>query len=184
VKFGRLTVLGDSGQRSTNGNKQLLVQCDCGTKKTVDSFSLKSGGTKSCGCMQHKRTHGMTGTAEYRAWLSMWNRCTNPTDIAYSDYGARGIRICDRWKKFENFFADLGLKPEPSYRLDRRKNEGNYTPNNCHWVTAADSNRNTRSTLRVTYLGRKMCLKEAASLAGVAYTTARYRFHKGLPLCV
>jgi len=179
MKYGMLTVLGDSGKRSTNGNKQLLVRCDCGVEKTADAYSLKIGGAKSCGCQRWPGTHKQSGTPEYRAWISMWSRCTNPKDIGYPDYGARGITVCERWKSFENFFADLGLKPTKQHRLDRRENEDGYTPGNCHWVTPAESNRNTRATLRVLYQGKEMCLRDAAQLAGVAYTTARWRLHKG-----
>lgn len=181
MKYGMLTVLGDSGQRATNGNRILDVRCDCGALKKIDSYAVKSGNTQSCGCI--RGTHKMSGTQEYRAWLSMWSRCTNPKDIGFKDYGSRGITVCERWLSFENFFADLGTKPTITHRLDRRENEGNYEPNNCRWVTAADSNRNTRATLKVTHEGRELCLAEAARLLDIPYATARYRFRKGLPLC-
>lgn len=185
MRYGKLTVIGDSPKRATNGNKYALVRCDCGVETEKQIYAMKSGNTLSCGCEQGgQRTHGMSGTQEYRAWLSMWSRCTRKKNKAYKDYGGRGISVCTRWASFENFLADVGLKPTAEHRLDRHDNEGNYTPNNCGWVTVQDSNTNTRATLRVHYQGEHMSLAEAARLAEVPYKTAHHRYHLGLPLYV
>ncbi len=97
-----------------------------------------------------KEQHGMCGTLEYTTWYCMKARCYNKNYKQYKDYGGRGIMICDRWRNsFIAFFEDMGLRPFPKARIDRIDNDGNYTPENCHWVTAAESSQN-RSTTKLT----------------------------------
>src|SRR5262245_39145536 len=85
-----------------------------------------------------------SNTVEYRCWVSMRQRCNNPNDISYKNYGGRGIQICKRWSKFENFLADMGHKPSPQHSLERINNNGNYTPKNCKWGTRGEQALNTR----------------------------------------
>lgn len=95
--------------------------------------------------MTGKVRHGHTrkNSKTYRAWSAMWQRCTNPNNQRYRDYGGRGISICIRWSLFENFLEDMGLAPENSI-LDRKYNEGHYKPSNCKWSSLLESNRNSR----------------------------------------
>jgi len=88
--------------------------------------------------------HGMFGTPEYWSWSGMIQRCTNPRNPAFHNYGGRGIKVCKRWLKFENFFADLGLKPSPKHTLDRINNSRGYSPDNCQWATWKEQNNNRR----------------------------------------
>lgn len=151
-RFGRLTCLRPDGRRS----RYVLwfCRCDCGTSLLATANHLRSGSTRSCGCLRREvaRTaalarkgvglaHGQAcrgqETPEYRIWRSMLNRCANPKVHNYQRYGARGIRVCARWKKFENFLADMGRKPSPNLSLDRINNDGNYEPGNCRWATAS-----------------------------------------------
>jgi len=85
----------------------------------------------------------MTGTKIYRIWAGMLRRCRNPNDAAFHDYGGRGIRITERWRKFENFYADMG-EPPPGLSLDRINNDGNYEPSNCRWATQSEQVNNRR----------------------------------------
>ncbi|KKK89041.1 hypothetical protein LCGC14_2737100 [marine sediment metagenome] len=97
-----------------------------------------------------KEQHGMCGTPEYTTWYCMKARCYNKNYKQYKDYGGRGIAICDRWRNsFIAFFEDMGLRPFPKARIDRIDNDGNYTPENCRWVTAAESSQN-RSITKLT----------------------------------
>jgi hypothetical protein len=113
------------------------------------ALALGSGGTKSCGCSKVDRlaTHRMTHTREYRAWAGMIQRCTNPKNARWADWGGRGISVCDRWHSFENFYADMGPRPSPDHSLDRYpNNDGNYEPGNVRWATRTEQQLNKRPT--------------------------------------
>jgi hypothetical protein len=146
-RFGMLTVLQEAESRVTARSKGRIryfrVRCDCGTEKSVQWAALRSGVTKSCGCLSRERStkHGMEGTKVYAVWSSMKARCQNARHRAYKNYGGRGISVCERWQKFENFYADMG---EPTGVLDRIDNDGDYTPTNCRWTTWSVSNTNKR----------------------------------------
>ena len=145
--FGRLIVLNEAEARRTarsNGRiRYFRVRCDCGTVKEVQRAALCSGATISCGCASRDRVrrHGMEGTKVYNVWSSMKARCQNQRHRAYKNYGGRGIQVCERWQKFENFYADMG---DPTGVLDRIDNNGDYTPTNCRWTTWSESNKNQR----------------------------------------
>ena len=132
-RFGKLIVL----SRSRNPKKRNYIyhcQCDCGSKHDERSDRLKSGAATSCPHCS-RITHGMTDTPTFRIWGGMISRCHNKKAANYRNYGARGIKVCDRWRySFENFLNDMGERP-PNLQIDRINNDGNYEPGNCRWVT-------------------------------------------------
>lgn len=154
--FGRLTVIGRF--RSRNGRVTWLCRCECGKLHEAVSHALTSGHTKSCGCWKDERntstapTHGHAKrgykSPTYYSWCAMWTRCTNPNVKSYKDYGGRGVQICDRWKDFENFLADMGERPE-GRTLDRINVNGNYEPGNCRWATRKEQAINTQRASRL-----------------------------------
>jgi len=155
-KFGRLTAQWPSGI----DRKQViwLCSCACGSLSYPRSYALRTGTTKSCGCLQRERVRECTSkrntkhgnafrgdeTVEYRTWASMIQRCINPTVRGWKYYGGRGISVCSRWLKFENFLADMGVRPSALLSLDRINNDGNYEPSNCRWATRSEQRLNQR----------------------------------------
>ena len=152
-RFGRLTVLSRS-INNTHRHSRWLCLCECGTEKIVAIGHLRTGGVKSCGCLRRevvtntKTKHGGAYSSEYTSWAGMFQRCTNPKNQDYADYGGRGIQVWKAWKDFRNFLKDVGPKPSPKLSLDRINNEGNYEPGNVRWATQAQQVRNSRKRRR------------------------------------
>ena len=137
-RFGRLKVLGiapNIGER-----RALKLKCDCGTKCIKKLIDLTTGKTKSCGCLfleslSNRRTHGFSRTPTYTVWCDMIRRCEKRQNKSYPNYGGRGIKVCERWHKFENFLADMGERPGDGYEIDRIDNNGGYRPGNVRWIS-------------------------------------------------
>jgi hypothetical protein len=184
-KYGRLTVLGPVGFGNPTGKGKKrrikwLCECSCGMQKDFFLYNLRNGHTKSCGCLtdESRTKHGMCGTPEYRTWSDMIQRCTNPNDGEYHNYGARGIKICDRWLTAKNFLKDMGEKPE-GMQIERIDNDGNYEPGNCCWATPKEQARNRRGVkLIITYRGKTQCLTDWAEELGVHRATLWSRLYR------
>jgi hypothetical protein len=150
----------------------------------VAQRNLTAGGTKSCGCIigKHKRTHGGTGTAEFRIWDSMRRRCSDPAHPSYADYGGRGIRVCERWQDFAAFRADMGVRPSPDHSIDRfPNNDGDYEPGNCRWGTRIDQSNNRRSSRTLTINGETLTMAQWERRTGLKPGTVFKRLAQGWP---
>lgn len=187
-RYGRLTAL------RFLGNRRWLCRCDCGVEKAIRTGQLASGQTSSCGCyrVERGRIHGSTinrrhgegsngkESAEYRAWSSMKNRCSSPTSLDYARYGGRGILVCDRWQRFEEFLSDMGRRPSSKHSIDRIDVNGNYELANCRWATATEQNRNTSSNHMVTIDEEAKSLSEWLEIFDIARKTFHQRVRSGM----
>lgn len=158
-RYGRLTI--ESVEYRRGRVPYVNCVCDCGNRTVVSYYGLRKGSSQSCGCLRKdvqrarylagngpsNKTHGQNGSPTYNSWRGMMERCYNTSHVRYQHYGGRGIIVCERWHSFENFIADMGERPS-GLTLDRKDNDGNYTPENCRWVNyktqARDKQRNEK----------------------------------------
>ena len=199
-RFDRLLVIGPSSV-GVHGRRGWECRCDCGATRHLRAYSLLSGKSRSCGCYRAdalqvaaaaRRTHGRAGTDIYRIWRAVISRCTRKKDRAYSHYGGRGIRLCERWfSSFAAFIADMGERPSPEYSIDRKDNDGHYScgkcsqclregwPANCHWATGIEQGRNSRRNRVIEFDGHRRCLSEWAEIYGIAREMIAKRLARG-----
>ncbi len=187
-RFGRLLVL-SRGENTPEKTATWLCRCDCGVEITARGPNLRRGNSRSCGCLniesisKRSRTHNEAGvlnrTAEYRIWSNMLTRCRNKKAPAFKDYGARGIDVCERWLRYENFLEDMGRRPSSSHSIERKENNSGYSKENCMWADIIQQARNKRNSRIVEFEGRKISLAEAAELAGASYATVWFRLKSG-----
>lgn len=188
-RFGRLTVATSTTNRIA-GKVLWRCLCDCRIETFATTGHLRSGQRVSCGCAKlsgnqiKKRTpkHGHyvgdKPTATYRIWSGMLQRCKNPKTRCFGRYGARGIKVCKRWLKFENFLADMGERPAGK-SIDRIDNDGNYEPSNCRWATDREQHRNRSDNVRLTFNGTTRSLVEWEECLGLPRGILKDRLRSG-----
>jgi hypothetical protein len=184
-RFGMFTVLREAPRRGPR--RVWLCLCDCGAEVEVFQVSLRAGKSQGCGCRRRsskrRKVHGRSKTAEYGIWRKMLERCHNPNDAAYPNYGGRGITICAQWREsFVRFYHDVGPRPSPRPSLDRIDNDGNYEPRNVRWATSKEQTRNRRGNVYVTHAGITQTVADWALVADLPYSTLRTRIRLGWPM--
>lgn len=185
--FDRWTVV-SRAENTPQGQAMWTCRCECGVEKTLKSIVLRRGLSKSCGCWKlemlversTKHGHGPASgySPTYSTWAAMVKRCTNPNAPTYYRYGGRGIEVCERWRDFVNFLADMGEKPD-GMTLDRVDNEGHYGPDNCRWATMKVQGRNRSNNHVITFRGETRCLSEWAETVGINLATLKDRLENG-----
>jgi hypothetical protein len=192
-RFGRLVVL----KRAKPDGKctRYWCLCDCGKKKCIPARALRSGNTRSCGCLgrecrrTNRRTHGFAPRGGwhplYRCWLMMKDRCINEQNKSYFSYGGRGIVVCEEWlHDFAAYLRDvekLGPRPTPRHSIDRKDNDGPYAPWNIRWASPKEQSHNKqRPVTSLTFGGKTLTLKEWSDQTGLRYLTLYKRMKLGL----
>lgn len=168
-----------------------LCVCDCGGEATPTTSNLRHGTTASCGCSRigkftnYKHGAGKRGswTREFKAWLAMRRRCYDKKLEFYSDYGGRGIKVCEAWREdFAQFLKDVGPAPSPKHTLDRIDNDGDYEPGNVRWATQLEQAQNRRGLHKLTFQGETRTMNDWSRIVGILRETIRYRLKAGWPV--
>lgn len=179
-RFGRLTAV--RFVEIKDFSQYWLFKCSCGNEKVICASRVKSGRIKSCGCLRNKTKnnykHGMTGTPIHKIWTNMKSRCLDPNNPNYENYGGRGITICSRWMKFENFYQDMRNKPKGK-TLDRIDNNKSYYKENCRWSTLFQQANNKRNNHLLTFKGKTQTIAEWARYLNVKYYIINNRIYRG-----
>ncbi len=182
-RFGKLVVL--APEATSRGRKGWRCQCDCGEIIVAEHHNLMRG-QRGCTCVRKAKgrdcmfyKHGMCRTAIYTVWAGMISRCADAKHKAYENYGGRGILVCDRWKSFDSFFADMGHQPFRGATLERENNSGNYEPGNVHWATKIEQANNKRNNRLITFRGETLTLAQWAEKTGLKRETIAMRLRRG-----
>jgi len=179
-KYNSWVVL-DSNEIHRDNKIYVKCECECGNTKEVILKNLKTGRSKSCGCVGRKKTtdrntkHGMRLTKTWRIWQAMKNRCYNKNTIQYNNYGGRGIEVCDDWKNsFMSFYNDVGEAPADK-SIDRINNDGNYEPNNVKWSTSKQQCQNKGNNRKIN----GVCISEISKSLGGGHSLVAKRLKRG-----
>lgn len=160
-----------------------LCRCECGNEKEILAKYLNH--PPVCSCLINKKSkpvkHGKCGSRAYNSWSEMKARCLNKNFVKYEYYGGRGIKICDRWLKFENFYEDMGDPPE-GMSLDRKDNNKGYFKDNCRWATDYQQANNTRNNRLITFNGKTQTLAEWSRETGLQKKRIAHRLNVGWPI--
>lgn len=189
-KYERLTVL-----RKMENSPKWECRCDCGNTIAARGTDLRRGLVKSCGCLRKETaanngrtqtTHGLRNTRLYKEWIGMKTRCYNPNSPSYADYGGRGIEVCEEWR--DDFYAFFKWAMASGYdptavrgecTIDREDNSGNYSPENCRWITNREQQNNKRNNRLITYNGQTKTIPQWAAEVGISANTIHNRIRRG-----
>ena len=177
LRYGRLVVIDSIHIRGLGTGWK--CRCDCGKKLYASGTNLQTGNTQSCGCLfeETHKTHGKTKSRVYVIWKGMHQRCKNPKAFGFQNYGGRGISVCERWSKFENFLADMGEPPD-GLTIERENNDGNYEPGNCRWASYSDQLNNRRGNRILEAFGKRQTLTQWSRELKIPVTTIRNRLDR------
>lgn len=187
-RFGRLVVIKEAG-RSSDGHVRWLCKCDCGNyTSTPSTKTLRNGTCRSCGCIErerpNKQTHGKSNTKLFAVWNAMKQRCYNPNNRSYKNYGGRGITVCQEWKEDFQTFYDWAIANgyKKGLEIDRIDVNGNYEPDNCRWTTSKKNNNNRRNNVKIKIGREEHTVAEWSEITGIPRSTILERFRSGKPL--
>lgn len=189
MRFGRFTVITQIDRPRGRSGRWWLCKCDCGATRKNSTHSLMHGIVVSCGCKHREitrligfknRRHGKTGSPAHNCWKRIRQCCLNPDCHKYHLYGGRGITVCDRWRdSFEAFYADMGDPPTAQHSIDRKDNNGPYSPGNCRWATRKEQANNTRLNHFLPLNNQLKTISQWADVIGIHQDTLWARLHNG-----
>lgn len=186
-RFGRLTVIARA-ENNPRGRAMWECLCDCGNKKIILGVTLRNGRSRSCGCFradcntERLTQHGGASSPEYAIWMGMRQRCSNPSNKEFHNYGGRGIKVCKRWQSFKNFIADMGQRPSRDLSIERINNDKGYSPGNCKWGTTFEQANNTRVNVFFGIDGVEKTVSQWSRISGITPTTIYGRIRSGWPV--
>ena len=186
-RFGKLVAI-EFIEINKNKKSVWRFKCDCGNEKNIIVSNVKNGRTSSCGC-EHKKQlsnrvkkHGYCGAKLYTIWIDMKDRCFNPNNTSYSNYGGRNIKVCNEWKHDFKTFKEWAFKNgyKEGLSIERINNNKDYSPNNCKFISFLDQNKNKRSNKYVTIDGETKTISEWSRVVGINRNTISRRISKGI----
>ena len=176
-------VISKSREEYYDGHKKTYWKCKClncgNVFETRGDRLTKRRPIKTCQYCARNTSRGLSKTRMHAIWSSMIQRCDNENNPAYHNYGGRGIKVCERWLDFNNFYDDMIGSYSDDLTIDRIDCNGDYCKENCRWATREQQNRNTRRNWKIKYHGQEKCLSEWCESLGLPYNTVRYRLRRG-----
>lgn len=187
-RYGRLTVIAMAG-KTPSGRTLWRCKCDCGRETVVSGSNLGQGRQVSCGCKRREQagkmnfSHGASKTRLYSIWTNMITRTTNPNGTAFHRYGGRGIKMCPEWRRSFEAFQDWALANgyNEDLTIDRIDNDGDYTPDNCRWITWHEQFNHRSDTRLITYKGETLSIAQWADKLNLPKSALYQRFYSGWP---
>lgn len=180
--FGRLTAIAPAER--IKGKTAWTCICECGNAVSVTTHGLRTGDTRSCGCLktdmlvERNRSHNKSKTRTYRIWNAMLARCRNQNHASWPHYGGRGIGVCEQWSNFTQFLADMGEAPHDR-SIDRIDNNKGYSPDNCRWANNKEQAANKSNNHHITINGETKLLAEWCKIYSISAPAVANRIKRG-----
>ena len=179
-RFGRWTVVEEAFSKYNKAHWKVI--CDCGNEGFVATSTLRSGQSKSCGCIREEYykncgKHHMSKTKPYNAWAHMIERCRNQNARDYKYYGGRGITVCEKWNDFIGFWEDMKDGYQDGLRIERVDNEKGYCLENCIWADRIVQNNNTRQNRYVDFMGKRFTVAQLCKIYGIHPSSLQWRLN-------
>jgi hypothetical protein len=178
-EFGYLTAICVDDSKSNSKHTYWKCKCVCGNTRSLQTYQLTSGKVTSCGCMNKKTKKSEIISKNrrlYSVYCSMLARCNNPKSISYKSYGAKGIKVCEEWKEYSNFYEwSINNGYDDKLSIDRIDNSKGYSPSNCRWIPLSEQAKNRTNNVLYTHNGETHIMSEWCKILGFSFTLAKSR---------
>lgn len=178
-EFGYLTAISVDDSKSNSNHIYWKCKCACGNTRSLQTYQLTSGKVTSCGCMNKKTKKSEIISKNrrlYSVYYSMLARCNNPKSISYKSYGAKGIKVCEEWKEYSNFYNwSINNGYDDKLSIDRIDNSKGYSPSNCRWIPLSEQTKNRTNNVLYTHNGETYIMSEWCKILDFPFTLAKSR---------